>query len=93
MNNVNGYPLEAVIGMAAVGIFCTLIGTLVSFTTLFKGEIKTFSAYGKNYTYKLKDIKPLKFWYFCALVETLILGPIIFLLGIVGLFTFLNVYI
>lgn len=86
MNNFNGYSLEAVIGMFFIGVFCTIIGLLVSLSTLFKGEIATFAKYGENYRFKIRNIKPLKFWYFCALLETLILGPVMFLLGIVGLF-------
>lgn len=93
MNSFNGYSLEAVIGMLLSGIIFTTIGIIVSISTVFKGEIATFFKYGENLSYKIKDMKPFKFWYFYALTQTLILGPGLFLLGFIGLFTFISTQI
>ena len=85
---------NSAIGMIMIGITCTTIGTAFSLLSLFKGEIVVIGHTGRVIIReKIKDIKPLRFNYFYALVFTFLFGPGTFLIGIIGIITFISTQI
>jgi len=91
INNYHGYSFEAVMGMIIIGIIFTTIGTAFSLLSLFKGEIVVISHSGRVIIReKIKEVRPLRFSYLFALVFTLLFGPGTFLIGTIGLITFIS---
>ena len=94
MYGLDEYSLQAIIGMLVLGVACTTLGVVSSLLTLFKGEIVLVGRDGKVIIReKIKDVKPFRIRYFLALVFTLMFGPLSFLVGIIGLFTFISTLI
>lgn len=89
ISNNNGYSLNAVIGMLVLGFIFTGFGLVFTASTLFKGKIVVVTQQGAIIKEKIKDLYPLRFNYFYALVFTLMFGPGLLLIGIISLTTFI----
>ncbi len=85
------YDLDSVIGMGAIGSWCTIFGIYILQRTLLKGEVMRPTRGWYVQRYKISTSTPVTFGYVEAFIYTIIFGPGQILLGIIALVTLINV--
>jgi len=93
MYSLKEYSFNQAAGMLVLGIALTLYGLALTILSLFRGEIFIIGAWRVIVREKIRDIKPLRFRYFGALICTVAFGPGLLILGIISLATFISTFI
>ncbi len=85
------YSLETHLGMFVLGLVGTSIGAYFTINMIKTGEIIVLGTTGRVIIReKIREIMPLRFNYFYALIDSLARGPITLIIGLISFFVLIS---